>query len=162
MPRLTARSAAVATAVALGVAGTAVAAAGVDDEPQVAGLPLVARVVQVNVVGDRYDLEAGDRLFADGAVLLGRSGERIGAASFACTVTRGGRRLRGTCAATLHLPLGRITGRWPLERSRSVRTRPVTGGSGFYRGATGRFVLRPTRRNGDTPFTIDLTASGDR
>jgi hypothetical protein len=144
-------------AIAAVLAGCAVVAvAASDGGAAVARLRLVARIVHVNVLGDRYALKAGDKLLADGSVLLGRSGRRIGVAVFACTVTGAGRSVGGNCTATLHLPLGQITGRWPLTTSRGSRERPVTGGSGLYRGARGRFVLGPTRRNGDTPFTVDL------
>jgi hypothetical protein len=134
-----------------------VAAGAADGGAAVTRLQLVARVVHVNVVGHVFDLKAGDRLYADGSVLLGRGGRRIGAATFACTVREVRRRAGGTCFLTLRLPLGRITGRWPLERSRVTRTRPITGGSGLYRGARGHFLLAPTRRDGDMPFTVDLT-----
>src|SRR4051812_44058598 len=115
-----------------------------DGGPAPANLPLVARIVHVNVVGDRYALRTGDRLFADGTVLLGRRGRRIGLAASAGPITRTGRRGDGRCPATLPLPLGRITGAWPLTRSQARRTRPITGGSGLYRGASGRFLLGPT------------------
>ena len=132
------------------------------DRPATAGLGLVARIVHVNVLGDRYALRAGDRLFADGAVLLRRDGRRLGPAAFACTVTAVTTRVEGTCTATLHLPLGEVTGRWPLARSRVARVQPVTGGSGLYRGAHGRFVLEPTLPNGDTPFTVTLDRGAGR
>jgi hypothetical protein len=151
------RPTAIATAAAL-AGGAAVAAAAADDRPPLAGLPFVARVVHVNVVGDRYALRPGDRLFADGSVLLGARGRRVGAATFTCTVTALDPRVDGTCAATLHLPLGRVTGEWPLARSRTPREGRVTGGSGLYRDARGRFLLEPTLRNGDTPFAIDLAS----
>ncbi len=146
-----------ATAIAAALAGcAAVAAAAADGGAAVARVHLVARVVHVNVVGHVFDLKPGDRLYADGSVLLGRGGRRIGVATFDCTVGEVRRSTAGTCTLTLRLPLGRMTGRWPLEPSRVTRARPITGGSGLYRGARGRFLLGPTLRNGDMPFTVDL------
>ncbi len=136
--------------------GAAVAAAVAEGEPSAASVPLLMRIVNVNVVGDRYGLEPGGRLYADGRILLRGTGERIGAAGFTCTVVRVTDRIEGSCTARLHLPLGQVIGTWPLERSRDSRTRPVTGGSGLYRGARGRLALGPTRENGDTPFTVEL------
>src|SRR4051812_42176415 len=94
------RSALVA-AVLAGIAAVAAAVAG--GKPSVAGLPLVARIVHVNVLGDRYAIEPGDRLYADGRVLLGPTGRPLGVAAFNCTVTGVGPRYAGTCTATLHL-----------------------------------------------------------
>jgi hypothetical protein len=150
------RSAAIVIAAALAIAAVVAAASALDHGPNAAALPMVARILRVNVVGDRYAPKAGDRLYADAAVLVGRRGRRLGAAAFACTVTGADGRLHGSCTTTLLLPLGRLTGRWPLARSRTARTGRITGGSGLYRGVRGRFVLGPTRPNGDTPFTVEV------
>src|SRR4051794_35549475 len=121
------RSLTIAIAVAL-AGGAVVAAVAADGHPPKSGVQLIARGVHVNVVGAGYALEPGARLFADGSVLLGRGRRRIGVAAFTCTVTEVVRRVGGACTVTLPLPLGRISGRWPLARSRVPRERAITGG----------------------------------
>ena len=89
------------------------------------------------------------------AEILNRHGRHIGRFGFDCTLTTAGSKPDGVCHGALTLPKGQISGESAFGPSGEAHQQAITGGTRYYRGARGQFLVGRDKGRG-THVTIEL------